>query len=252
MLKSKFSKIILSLSLLLAPLFAAIPLLSVSAANPDDICNLPNVSPEVQAAAGCSTATLPELKDVITSIVNGIIAVVGFVAVCFVVYGGIQYITSSGDSSKTTKARNTIFYALIGLAICALSFLIVNFVIVNLISGNGAGKVTGDGAGVETVGDGNNNLVNAITTIVNGVIYVLGFVCVIFILYGGLQYMTSSGDTQKIEKAKKTIIFAAIGLAICVLSFAITNFVIRNIINGPKTSYITTPESQIALELPKK
>ena len=198
-----------------------------------NICNL-DVSADVKAAAGCPSSTLPELKDIIVSIVNGIIAVVGVVAVIFVVYGGIQYITSSGESAKTQKAKNTIFYALIGLAICALSFLIVNFVIVNLISGNGAGEVTGDGTGVETVGDGNTNLVNAITNIINAIVAVLGTVCVGFMIYGGVQYMTSSGDSSKVEKAKKTLLYAGIGLVICVLAFAITNFAIKNIINGPK------------------
>jgi len=42
--------------------------------------------------------------------------------------------------------------------------------------------------------------------------------------------MTSNGDATKLEKAKKTILYACIGLAICVLAFAIVNFVIDKII----------------------
>ena len=37
--------------------------------------------------------------------------------------------TSSGDSGKTQKAKNTILYAAIGLAVCVLSYAIVNFAI---------------------------------------------------------------------------------------------------------------------------
>ena len=42
--------------------------------------------------------------------------------------------------------------------------------------------------------------------------------------------MTSSGDTTKVEKAKKTILYALIGMIICVLAFAIVNFTIARII----------------------
>ena len=44
--------------------------------------------------------------------------------------------SSSGETAKLQKARNTILYALIGMAICVLAFAIVNFVIIKLI-GNG-------------------------------------------------------------------------------------------------------------------
>ena len=49
-------------------------------------------------------------------------------------------------------------------------------------------------------------------------------------IIGGVQYMTSAGDTQKVTKAKNTILYGLIGLVICVLAFAIVNFVITNII----------------------
>ncbi|MBR3122174.1 hypothetical protein IKF28_01880, partial [Candidatus Saccharibacteria bacterium] len=62
------------------------------------------------------------------------------------------------------------------------------------------------------------------------VIGVLGLVCVIVMIIGGVSYMTSSGDAGKVKKAKDTILYGLIGLVICVLAFAIVNFVISNII----------------------
>ena len=50
--------------------------------------------------------------------------------------------------------------------------------------------------------------------------------------------MTSAGDTGKIEKAKKTILYACIGLAVCALSFAIVNWVIL----GPLSSSSSTED----------
>ena len=74
------------------------------------------------------------------------------------------------------------------------------------------------------------NLTDTIINIINAVIGVLGLVAVVVIIIGGINYMMSSGDTSKVKKAKDTILYGVIGLVICVLAFAIVNFVIKNII----------------------
>lgn len=71
-----------------------------------------------------------------------------------------------------------------------------------------------------------------IVGILNAVIGVLSFVCVVVIIIGGVTYMTSSGDTGKVKKAKDTILYGVIGLAVCVLAFAIVNFVISNVLGA--------------------
>ena len=55
-------------------------------------------------------------------------------------------------------------------------------------------------------------------------------VCVVVMIICGVNYMTSSGDTGKVKKAKDTILYGVIGLVVCVLAFAIVNFVINNIL----------------------
>lgn len=202
---------------------------SANAISASDICNDPDLPPEMLQASGCSVdAGIPDLNEVITGIINGVIAITGTVAVIFIVVGGVNFMTSSGDAQKVQKARNTIMYACIGLAICALAFVIVNFVIARLIG-------TTD---VDAVGNGDDDLVGLVTGIINGVIAVLGTVCVIFMVIGGVNFMTSSGDTQKVQKAKNTLLYAGIGLIICVLAFAITNFVIVNLIHGDAPAYV--------------
>lgn len=74
------------------------------------------------------------------------------------------------------------------------------------------------------------DLTTTIINIINAVIGVLGLVCVIVIIVGGVQYMTSTGEPGKVKKAKDTILYGVIGLVICVLAFAIVNFVIANIL----------------------
>ena len=83
---------------------------------------------------------------------------------------------------------------------------------------------------VNRVGNGDDTLVANITAILNAVIAVLGLVCVVVMIIGGINYMTSSGDAGKVKKAKDTILYGLIGLIVCVLAFALVNFVIANII----------------------
>ena len=83
---------------------------------------------------------------------------------------------------------------------------------------------------VGTTTQQSQSLPSAVTGIINGVIAALGIVAVVVIIIGGVSYMTSSGDAGKVKKAKDTILYGVIGLVICVLAFAIVNFVINNIL----------------------
>ncbi len=82
------------------------------------------------------------------------------------------------------------------------------------------------------IDNGDTPLNESITTILNGIVGALGIVCVVVMIIGGVNYMTSSGDSGKVKKAKDTILYGLIGLIVCVLSFAIVNFVISNIISN--------------------
>ena len=85
-------------------------------------------------------------------------------------------------------------------------------------------------ADVDLVGDKDDTLIDNITAILNAIIFVLGLVCVVVMIIGGVNYMTSSGDAGKVKKAKDTILYGLIGLIVCVLAFALVNFVILNIL----------------------
>lgn len=84
---------------------------------------------------------------------------------------------------------------------------------------------------INTVNNGSgDDLGNAIIPIINGVIGILGLVCVVVMIIGGINYMTSAGAADKVKKGKDTILYGLIGLVICVLAFALVNWVIGSII----------------------
>ena len=46
-----------------------------------------------------------------------------------------------------------------------------------------------------------------------------------FIVYGGLNWIMSGGDKTKLESARRTIIYAILGLLLAFVSFAMVSFV---------------------------
>jgi DNA invertase Pin-like site-specific DNA recombinase len=78
---------------------------------------------------GCTKASGTDVNKVIKTVINVFSTVIGVVAVIMIMVAGFKYVTSSGDSSKTASAKNTLIYALIGLLIVVLAQTIVKTVL---------------------------------------------------------------------------------------------------------------------------
>ena len=74
-----------------------------------------------------------------------------------------------------------------------------------------------------------NDLMTTLNTIINVVIGIIGFVAVMVIILGGVQYTTSAGDSGKVKKAKDTIMYGIIGLIVALMAYSIVNFILSNI-----------------------
>lgn len=93
----------------------------------------------VEAARGANIpAELLGSGGVVTTIINTLLFVVGFLSVVMLIIGGIRYVISGGNSAAVTAAKNTILYAIVGLIIALFAYAIINFVIGSL-SGGGTG-----------------------------------------------------------------------------------------------------------------
>ncbi len=61
--------------------------------------------------------------------------------------------------------------------------------------------------------------------LINLAIGIVGLVSIVFIIYGGFQYITSAGNEEQAESGKKTLTNAIIGLVIVILSYTIVTIV---------------------------
>ncbi len=89
------------------------------------------ISCGVGGTTGVPVTGTPEVRinSTITKIINYLSLVGGILAVIFLIVGGYKYITSGGDANKTSSAKSTIVYALIGLVVVVLAQVVVRFVL---------------------------------------------------------------------------------------------------------------------------
>lgn len=76
-----------------------------------------------------------------------------------------------------------------------------------------------------------NSIPEFIVRIINILLILTGMLAVLFIIIGGLRYITSSGNPQAATAAKNTIMYAILGLTFAVLSYAIVNVLTNVLIN---------------------
>lgn len=73
-------------------------------------------------------AKITDIGQLLSSGVSVAIIIAGVLVFAFLVMGGIQWITSGGDKTKTEEARNRITAALVGLAIVAASWALIRII----------------------------------------------------------------------------------------------------------------------------
>lgn len=69
------------------------------------------------------------------------------------------------------------------------------------------------------------NLGVGLTNITRTVMTLVGMLSVIFMIVGGLQLGLSAGNSKRVAQGRETILYAAVGLAVAIASYAIVTFV---------------------------
>ena len=143
------------------------------------------------------------------------LVLIAYISAFFILYGGFLFMTGGSNPSQVEKGRKSIFNAVIGLAISLSAVAITNFVFEIV---GAAPSTTGEVAQLT----GEQILTNAL----NMVYFIAGTIAVVMIIFSGISYITSSGDSGKVTKAKNTLTYSIVGLIIVLVAFAITSFVI--------------------------
>lgn len=80
----------------------------------------------INPPSGIPQGGLSNLKVYLGNTLTLFMVAGAFLMIIFIVWGGIQWITSGGDKAKLTTARGRITWAIIGFIIILISFFILN------------------------------------------------------------------------------------------------------------------------------
>lgn len=75
-----------------------------------------------------ATGEVAQIESFIRNLIKAIAGLAGLIATGFFVIGGLTYITSSGNPEQLDKAKRTLTWSAIGLAIVIAAFVISNIV----------------------------------------------------------------------------------------------------------------------------
>ncbi len=80
------------------------------------------------------------------------------------------------------------------------------------------------------LGDSQVDLTVIVGQLINAALGLVGILLLVYLLYGGFLWMTAGGSTEQVKKAKDVMRNTLIGIVIIVLSYAIADFVLGQLI----------------------
>ena len=83
----------------------------------------------IQTFANLCALDATKLGPIIGAIVTFLLIAVAIIALFFLIYGGLRWVTSGGDKGKVDEARKTVIAAIVGLVIAFLAFFILQVVL---------------------------------------------------------------------------------------------------------------------------
>lgn len=181
--------------------------------------------PEIHSEGDLKTS----IPLIALNVANDLSILVAYLIIGYVIYAGYLYMFSGGDTNKAATGKKALVHAFTGLAIAMSANLIMNSIRIAMV-------------GAKPLADCENHICvdpdSLVIGVINWVIGIAGFVSVAFLIYGGVLYITASGDPNKAKKARDVIKYSLIGLAIVALVTTITAVVSSAIRNANETSFI--------------
>ncbi len=92
----------------------------------------------VPSVVFAQSADVDKIQNFIKNIITILVTMSGLIAAGFFVWGGVGYITSSGNPESLDRSKRTILYSAVGLAIVLGAFVLSN--IVTELATNAFGK----------------------------------------------------------------------------------------------------------------
>ena len=146
--------------------------------------------------------------------------IIGAFATLMMVKAGAKMITQGGNEEEQGKAKQSLMYTSGALVMLYVGDIFINRVFYK-INKNVYSGVTGVHPSIDA-----KEGVEQIVGITNLIVTFVGPVAVLVLLVGAIMYATSGGDEEKMEKAKRLIFSAALGIVVIYGAFALVSTII--------------------------
>ena len=152
----------------------------------------------------------------IYGLISYIKAILGSVAIFMIVLSGIRTVTSQGEEEKITTQRKAILWTIVGLGLILVNQVVVENIFTKPVQEN-AGQI--QKTNVDTI-------LGAFGTVTQFILGFVGLVAFALLIYGASTMVANYGNDELVEKAKKIIKNAIIGIIIILSAFAIVSTMI--------------------------
>lgn len=98
-------------------------------------------------------------------------------------------------------------------------------------SGGTPGSVTPGSVTFQNPLGANVTYRDVVANVIKGVLGVVGVAALIVFIYGGLVWMTSLGNSERVRQGRDTLVWGTLGLVVVFASFAVVNLILSALEN---------------------
>lgn len=161
------------------------------------------------------TETATRFSAEIYGVINFIKAIIGAIAILMIVISGIKTIFAAGEEEQISKQRKTIIWIVIGIILLIIDQVIVEQIFIVPVQ-------YGDQIQASNV----TSIINLIGRITQFILGFVGLLAFGMLIYGAGTMIANYGNEETVQKAKKIIKNAIIGIIVIISAYTIVSTLI--------------------------
>jgi hypothetical protein len=144
------------------------------------------------------------ITDFFEAVIENLQGIIAFLAVCFIVIGGILYITAGGSAGMLLAAKICIVGAILGLALAAGGPSFLQQIRIS-VYGDLVTPIPNDLGSAPTVRE-------IVARVISFLLSIVGMLAIIGLTISGIMYLFAGGDSTQAENAKRAMKYSIIGI----------------------------------------
>lgn len=159
------------------------------------------------------------ITDFFEAVIQNLQGIIAFLAVCFIVIGGILYITAGGSQGMLLAAKICIVGAILGLALAAGGPSFLQQIRIS-VYGDLVTPIPNDLGSAPTVRE-------IVVRVISFLLSIVGMLAIIGLTISGIMYLFAGGDSTQAENAKRAMKYSIIGIIFAAASLILVRQIIE-------------------------